>query len=1076
MSRKKLIGTIGVGFMAVMLPLSLKVYAEEKNTSPNSAQLVQYKIESGNSAFSEVVPLDHWLAYYYPNKTLSGAPAAAKIIKPIGELKKLSENHGKGSPIAGIKNDQFSARYTSAKVLPAGEYILRATADDGVRVYVDGKLVLDRWSSAPKLRENAVKIQIADVANAKAGEKDVHWVVVEYYEGAVNSQVDVSLEPFQKSIEDTWVAEYYPNKALKGIPYVDGGKHSAEKVSNINFNWKAGSPHTSIPADGYSARFTKNMEFEEGTYEFHIRADDGSRLWVDDKLVIDSWVSTSGHLKTGRIDLSKGRHTVKVEYFEGTGLANLFVDVKHFTQIPTQLGKEVHYNWGSGSAGKGKPADKFTAVFDQTQVLAGGDYFIQAQADDGVKVEVDGQLPINRWSNSPVLVTNRALWTSVTPGQHVIKTHYYEDGGNASVFSDVVPFDSWLAYYYPNKTLSGAPTAAKVIAPVGELKKLSEKYGTGSPIAGIKNDQFSARYTTAKRIPAGDYILRATADDGVRVYVDGKLVLDRWSSAPVIKENAVKLTIADVLGAKAGEKDVHWVEVEYYEGAVNSQVEVFLEPFQASIENEWVAEFYPNKTLKGTPIVEGGKESASKLANLNFNWKAGSPHSTIPANGFSARFTKIMELEEGTYEFQIRADDGSRLWVDNKLVINAWESTSGHLKTGRIALGQGKHTVKVEYFEGAGLANFFLDYKKVSQTEAPGEEVKQPEQLPQQPEVEQQPAIDPSKNVKYVSSIKLPVYRSFEELIDYGKHLVFYNPSYTRFLELGYGDSVYVVEEKLYAARIQTVDGQSGWVHKDYLENNLSEDTWMVKDARIIRSSPSQTGTSIGTIPGGSSVILLEHITVPGSAYTEWYYIQTQSGQKGWIWGANNAGGNEGYNVIKYEFNKSVSTNQVTVFTPLISKANVTVDQINRFIDFKTGGKTTVMTNMGYAYLKAQEETGLNAIYLLAHSGLETGWGTSPIVKAKYNFYGIGAIDSRPDEGAYNYDTPEGGIIAGAFFIKKNYVDRSWDTDKSFPYTSKPTIDNMRFDNSWHQYATDEAWGAKIGKNASDFYNFITTK
>jgi beta-N-acetylglucosaminidase len=72
------------------------------------------------------------------------------------------------------------------------------------------------------------------------------------------------------------------------------------------------------------------------------------------------------------------------------------------------------------------------------------------------------------------------------------------------------------------------------------------------------------------------------------------------------------------------------------------------------------------------------------------------------------------------------------------------------------------------------------------------------------------------------------------------------------------------------------------------------------------------------------------------------------------------------------------------------------------------------MTNMGAAYLKAQKETGLNAIYLLAHSVLETGWGSSSIVKAKYNFYGIGAIDSRTDEGAYNYDTPEGGIIAGA--------------------------------------------------------------
>jgi beta-N-acetylglucosaminidase/RNase P/RNase MRP subunit p29 len=1056
LSRKNLIGYIGAGFLTFMLPLGIKVYANEAVYEP---KLVE-QVESENV---DSVPLESWLAYYYPNKTLSGEPVATKIIEPIGELKKLSENHGKGSPIEGIKSDQFSVRYTSAKRLPAGEYILRSTADDGVRVYVDGKLVLDRWTSAPVLRENSVKVKIDDVVNAKAGEEDIHSVEVEYYEGAVNSQIDVSFEPFQGAIEDNWVAEYYPDKTLKGNPIVEGGKNSAVKLQSINFNWKSGSPHSSIPVDGFSARFMKNLEFEEGTYEFQIRADDGSRLWVDDQLVIDSWVSTSGHLKTGRIDLAKGRHTVKVEYFEGVGLANLFVDYKKYTEITTQKGAEVHRNWGSGTAGAGKPADEFTAEFDQTQELAGGDYFIQAQGDDGVKVEVDGQLLIDRWSNSPVLVTNRALWTGVTPGLHAVKTHYYEDGGNASIFSDVVPFDSWLAYYYSNKTMSGAPNAAKVIAPAGELKKLSQKYGTASPIAGIKADSFSARFTSSKRIPAGEYILRATADDGVRVYVDGKLVLDRWSSARVLKENAVKIQIRDIAGAKAGEENVHWVEVEYYEGAGNSQIDVSLEPFQNSIEDTWVAEYYPNKTLKGNPVVEGGKGSAAKLAAINFNWKSGSPHSSIPVDGYSARFTKSMEFEEGTYEFQIRADDGSRIWVDDQLVIDSWVSTSGHLKTGKVSLAKGRHTVKVEYFEGVGLANIFVDYKKIVQT--PVQPIEDP--------IKQEPVVDHTQNVKYVSSIELPVYRSFEELIDYGKHLVFYNPTYTRLLELGYGDTVYVLEEKLYAARIKTVDGLIGWVQKNYLETNLMEDTWMVKEARTFRSGPSQTSSSIGTIPGGSSVYLLDYVTVPGSVYTEWYYIQTQPGQKGWIWGASNPGGNEGYNVIKYEFNKLGSTNQVTIFTPLNTKANVTAEQINSFINFKTGGKTTVMTNMGHAYLKAQEETGLNAIYLLAHSGLETGWGSSSIVKAKYNFYGIGAIDSRPDEGAYNYNTPEGGIIAGAYFIKGNYVDRSWDTDGYFPYTSKPTIDNMRFDNSWHQYATDEAWGAKIANNALDFYNFI---
>ena len=66
----------------------------------------------------------------------------------------------------------------------------------------------------------------------------------------------------------------------------------------------------------------------------------------------------------------------------------------------------------------------------------------------------------------------------------------------------------------------------------------------------------------------------------------------------------------------------------------------------------------------------------------------------------------------------------------------------------------------------------------------------------------------------------------------------------------------------------------------------------------------------------------------------------------------------------------------------------------------------------------------LNAIYLLAHSAVETGWGTSGIVRNKYNYYGIGAIDSQPAQGAFTFDSKEGGIIAGALWIKKNYVAR----------------------------------------------------
>jgi beta-N-acetylglucosaminidase len=1015
----------------------------------HSVKTRYYENTGGAVLYSDILPFDTWLAYYYPNPTLSGVPTAAKVIQSKGEFQKLYEYHGLGGPVAGFREDNFSARYTTAKRISAGEYILRTRADDGVRVYVDGKLVLDRWTPGA-FPEDAVKLHISDRNGVNPNEKNVHWIDVEYYEGGHNSGIEFYLEPYQISFDQTWIGEYYPNMSLEGIPYVVGGRNSTTKISTIDFNWGYGSPHRAIPLDRFSARFVRTEDFEEGMYNFEAISDDGLRVWVDDQIVIDSWGDSDSGKKSGKVMLTQGQHKIRVEYFENGGQAKLSLKYKKFEVIPTRSGENVHYNWGLKSPGNGISSDYYTGIFDQSKNFSKGDYFIQTLADDGVKVEVDGQFPVNRWSDSSAAV-NRALWVDVIEGFHTVRTHYYENTGGATLYSDILPFDTWLAYYYPNTSLVGEPTAAKVIQPTGEKKKLYEYHGVGASVNGFQVDNFSARYSTAKRITSGEYILRARADDGIRVYVDGRLVLDRWTPGS-FPEDAVKIQISDRKNVDPNQMDVHWIDVEYYEGGHNSGIEFYLEPYQNSFDQTWISEYYPNMSLEGIPYVVGGRNSTTKISTIDFNWGFGSPHKAIPQDRFSARYVKTENFEEGMYQFEAISDDGLRVWVDDQIVIDSWVNSDSGKKSGKVMLAKGQHIVKVEYFENGGQARLSLNYKL-----APIQE----------------PIILQPENMKLVSARKLPVYRSFEELIDYGKHLVFYNPSYTRFMELGYGDAVNVLEEKLYATKIKTSDGQIGWVQKDYLENSLTEDTWLVKEARALRSNASNSSASIGTVHAGSSVYVLDHVVTSGTTYSEWYYIQTSSGQKGWIWGASNPGGNEGYNIIKYEFNSAPYTNKVTIFTPLNTKANVTADQINRFIDYKTGGRTTVMTNMGYAYLKAQEETGLNAIYLLAHSGLETGWGNSSIVKAKYNFYGIRAIDSRPDEGAYNYSTPEGGIIAGAYFIKKNYVDRSWDTDGYFPYSSKPTIDNMRNDNSWHQYATDEAWAVKIGNFANEFYNFI---
>ena len=75
---------------------------------------------------------------------------------------------------------------------------------------------------------------------------------------------------------------YYTGKDFSIFKY-------ATSNTNINFNWGAGSPNQAVPNDNFSAKYQGVFHFETGSYDFTARADDGIRLFIDGKLIIDQW-------------------------------------------------------------------------------------------------------------------------------------------------------------------------------------------------------------------------------------------------------------------------------------------------------------------------------------------------------------------------------------------------------------------------------------------------------------------------------------------------------------------------------------------------------------------------------------------------------------------------------------------------------------------------------------------------------------------------------------------------------------------------------------------------------------------
>lgn len=125
-------------------------------------------------------------------------------------------------------------------------------------------------------------------------------------------------------------------------------------------------------------------------------------------------------------------------------------------------------------------------------------------------------------------------------------------------------------------------------------------------------------------------------------------------------------------------------------------------------------------------------------------------------------------------------------------------------------------------------------------------------------------------------------------------------------------------------------------------------------------------------------------------------------------------------------------------------------DQLNAIIN-KRASSSSVMYNKGDIFLQASKASGLNVMYLISHAAHETGWGSSNIVRSKYDFYGIGAFDSSPYTSAYHYSGADAGIIDGAVWIRKNYYD-----------AKQNTLYRMNNNGGKHQYATDALWPNKI--------------
>ena len=174
----------------------------------------------------------------------------------------------------------------------------------------------DVWATAPYLHDGSA-LNLDDAIRAHQGpvltESQVRQLAAFLRE--MGREEAAATAPVGQGLGLT--GRYYNTKDLSGSPVFT-------RDEAIDFNWGSNAPAPGVNANGFSVRWSGEIEAPvTGTYRLQTVGDDGIRLTADGVLLIDRWVNRSATTDTAAgINLVAGqRIRVVLEYFDNTGQA-----------------------------------------------------------------------------------------------------------------------------------------------------------------------------------------------------------------------------------------------------------------------------------------------------------------------------------------------------------------------------------------------------------------------------------------------------------------------------------------------------------------------------------------------------------------------------------------------------------------------------------------------------------------------------------------------------------------------------------------------------------------------------------
>lgn len=163
------------------------------------------------------------------------------------------------------------------------------------------------------------KVSILAGIKQRAGQR----AKVVYAQGADRSAVDYQV--ISSDFLKTKDGQQGLNAAYFNSLTMDAKPALSRTDRQIDFHWTLFSPSPELAADFYAIRWTGTLTAPEtGKFKIGLEGNDGYRLYINDKLVVNCWNKQSYHSELADYDFEKGKkYAIKVEFFEANGDATI---------------------------------------------------------------------------------------------------------------------------------------------------------------------------------------------------------------------------------------------------------------------------------------------------------------------------------------------------------------------------------------------------------------------------------------------------------------------------------------------------------------------------------------------------------------------------------------------------------------------------------------------------------------------------------------------------------------------------------------------------------------------------------